>query len=92
MEHHRLLMASASGTGPIDMTYQYPFRKRLSSLHLVLKCGDAGNSGPCQQTDSYFGIPQVAVKNRRLRPAARHKCVGLPPRVKPTAQRRDTSP
>jgi hypothetical protein len=27
-------MASASGTGPIDMTYQYPFRKRLSALHL----------------------------------------------------------
>ena len=54
-------MASASGTGPIDMTYQYPFRKRLSALQLLLKCGDGGNGGPCQQTDSYFGIPQIAV-------------------------------
>ena len=56
------LMASASGTGPIDMTYQYPFRKRLSGLHLLLKCGEGSNTGPCQQTDSYFGIPQIAVK------------------------------
>lgn len=55
-------MATASGTGPIDMTYQYPFRKRLFALHLLLKCGDGSNGGPCQQTDSYFGIPQVAVK------------------------------
>jgi hypothetical protein len=49
-------MASASGTGPIDMTYSYPFRKRLSALHLLLKCGDGVNSGPCQQTDSYLGF------------------------------------
>ncbi len=55
-------MASASGTGPIDMTYQYPFRKRLSALHLLLKCGDGPSGGPCQQTDSYFVIPQATVR------------------------------
>ncbi len=55
-------MASASGTGPIDMTYQYPFRKQLSALHLLLKCGGGPSGGPCQQTDSYFGIPQVTVR------------------------------
>ena len=31
-------------------------------LHLLLKCGDGPSGGPCRQTDSYFGIPQVAVK------------------------------
>jgi hypothetical protein len=54
-------MSETSGTGPIDLTYQYPFWKRLSALHLLLICGDVRSNAPCQQTDSFFGIPQVAV-------------------------------